>query len=265
MLVSQFNTSSHVASVLLIDFSEYSFLHFPHFHLFRPQHRKLHLLKNIRHINQETHQPPPPPPPSMLAVAMKNLLPAAGKRPNSPFPLVNFLSFLFFFIFGLTLGIILCFHYKSFSLNLQVSNGQFSIFTTQSLVQPPPPQPTFSSPPPTTATDDAPTTSHTESHSLKHGMSDEELLWRASMTPKIQEFPFERVPKIAFMFLTRGPVILAPLWEKFFKGNQGLYSIYVHSDPSFNGSEPEGSVFHGRRIASKVSCDHSFFYFLFSS
>lgn len=187
----------------------------------------------------------------MLAVAMKNLLPVAGKRPNSPFPLVNFLSFLFFFIFGLTLGIILCFHYKSFSLNLQVSNGQFSIFTTQSLVQPPPPQPTFSSPPPTTATDDAPTTSHTESHSLKHGMSDEELLWRASMTPKIQEFPFERVPKIAFMFLTRGPVILAPLWEKFFKGNQGLYSIYVHSDPSFNGSEPEGSVFHGRRIASK--------------
>lgn len=174
----------------------------------------------------------------MLPVAMKNLLPAAGKRPNSSFPLVNFLSFLFFFIFGLTLGIILCFHYKSFSLNLQVSNGQFSIFTTQSaLVQP---------------ADDAPTTSYMESDSLKHGMSDEELVWRASMAPKIQESPFERVPKIAFMFLTRGAVILAPLWEKFFKGNGGLYSIYVHSDPSFNGSEAEGSVFHGRRIASKV-------------
>lgn len=130
-------------------------------------------------------------------------------------------------------------------MNLQLSNGQFSIFTTQSaLVQP--------------ATGDAPTTSYIESDSLKHGMSDEEVVWRASMAPKIQEFPFERVPKIAFMFLTRGEVILAPLWEKFFKGNGGLYSIYVHSDPSFNGSEAEGSVFQGRRIASKVSCDHSF-------
>ncbi|KAA8529128.1 hypothetical protein F0562_034073 [Nyssa sinensis] len=84
-----------------------------------------------------------------------------------------------------------------------------------------------------------------------HDMNDEELLWRASMSPKILEYPFNRVPKVAFMFLTRGPVLLAPLWEKFFKGNEGLYSIYVHSDPSFNGSEPRNSVFHGRRIPSK--------------
>lgn len=71
------------------------------------------------------------------------------------------------------------------------------------------------------------------------------------MTPKIKKYPFDRVPKIAFMFLTRGPVILAPLWEKFFKGHEGLYTIYVHSDPSYNGSEPRESVFHGRRIPSK--------------
>ncbi|XP_047983337.1 glycosyltransferase BC10-like [Salvia hispanica] len=161
---------------------------------------------------------------------MKNPISAAVKRASFPSPMANLLAHLFFFISGLTFGIIICFHFKSFSFNLQVTNGQFSITTAQPSSSPPPPPP-----PP----------------SLMHGMRDEELLWKASMAPKIQEFPFKRVPKIAFMFLTKGPVVLAPLWDRFFKGSQGLYSIYVHSDPSFNGSEPEGSVFYGRRIASK--------------
>ncbi|CAN4124840.1 unnamed protein product [Withania somnifera] len=82
-------------------------------------------------------------------------------------------------------------------------------------------------------------------------MSDEELFWRSSMVPKVKNFPFERVPKVAFMFLTRGPVLLAPLWELFFKGHEGLYSIYVHSDPSYNQSQVESPLFHGRRIPSK--------------
>ena len=86
-----------------------------------------------------------------------------------------------------------------------------------------------------------------------HNMTEEELLWRASVVPRIRELPFKMTPKIAFMFLTRGPVFLAPLWERFFKGNEGLYSIYVHSHPSFNGTVPQSSVFHGRRIPSKVS------------
>lgn len=88
---------------------------------------------------------------------------------------------------------------------------------------------------------------------VMHDMDDEELLWRASMTAGIKKFPFQRVPKIAFMFLTKGPVYLAPLWEEFFKGNERLYSVYVHSDPSYNHSSPESPVFHGRRIPSKVS------------
>ncbi|GMI87844.1 hypothetical protein like AT1G68390 [Hibiscus trionum] len=86
---------------------------------------------------------------------------------------------------------------------------------------------------------------------VMHDMDDEELLWKASMTPRIARYPFDRVPKVAFLFLTKGPVLLAPLWEAFFKGHQGLYSIYVHSDPSFHSSEPNGSVFYGRRIPSK--------------
>ncbi|KAL8549498.1 hypothetical protein ACS0TY_008365 [Phlomoides rotata] len=181
---------------------------------------------------------------------MKNQSPnpfsVPGKLINTPF-LTNLLSNLFFFAIGLTAGVILCFHYKSFSLNLQVTNGQFSIFTSQ----PSSPQQlqSLSSP-----IRNASASSHVElqnTPSLMHEMSDQELLWRASMAPKIKEYPFKRVPKIAFMFLTRGPVILAPLWEKFFKGHQGLYTIYVHSDPSYNGSEPRDSVFHGRRIPSK--------------
>ncbi|CAI9096152.1 OLC1v1032235C1 [Oldenlandia corymbosa var. corymbosa] len=39
---------------------------------------------------------------------------------------------------------------------------------------------------------------------LWHSMSDEELLWRASMVPHNVKSPFNCTPKVAFMFLTRG-------------------------------------------------------------
>ncbi|KAK4256557.1 hypothetical protein QN277_006265 [Acacia crassicarpa] len=84
-----------------------------------------------------------------------------------------------------------------------------------------------------------------------HDMNEQELLWRASLVPKIKEVPFKHKPRVAFMFLTKGPVLLAPLWERFFKGNKGLYSIYVHSHPCFNETLPQSSVFYGRRIPSK--------------
>lgn len=87
---------------------------------------------------------------------------------------------------------------------------------------------------------------------LKHTMSDEELLWRASFDPRIKDYPFKRVPKIAFMFLTKGPLPLSPLWERFFKGNERFYSIYVHALPSYVADYPVSSVFHERQIPSKV-------------
>lgn len=94
-----------------------------------------------------------------------------------------------------------------------------------------------------------------EPGSVMHDMTDEELLWRASMVPLAggRPPPFRRVPKVAFLFLTRGPLPFAPLWEKFFAGHDGLYSVYVHADPSYNQSAPPGSVFSGRRVPSKVS------------
>ncbi|CAA0839818.1 Core-2/I-branching beta-1-6-N-acetylglucosaminyltransferase family protein [Striga hermonthica] len=179
-------------------------------------------------------------------------LPAAGKPIAAPYPLIGLLSHAFLFVSGLTLGIVLCFHYKTFSFNLHVTNGQFSIFTSQPLADQHPPPPPMSEPNRTAAGGGAVTwTDFLEPPGVMHGMTDRELTWRASMAPKAAGFRPGRRAKVAFMFLTRGPVVLAPLWEMFFKGHRGLYSVYVHSDPNYNGSEPEGSVFHGRRIDSK--------------
>ncbi|KAL3501752.1 hypothetical protein ACH5RR_036201 [Cinchona calisaya] len=186
-----------------------------------------------------------------------------------PLQYVNLLAFLLFFAIGLTAGILLSLQLNNITFNFQVNNGHslFSLSTFQPLS---PPQSSSSPrppPPPLAKKTTFPplqpvprSTKHKKGledflepqEIIMHEMNDEELLWRASMSPKIQEFPFERVPKVAFMFLTKGKVTLAPLWEKFFEGNEGLYSIYVHSNPSYNGSlEPHESVFHGRRIPSQ--------------
>lgn len=87
---------------------------------------------------------------------------------------------------------------------------------------------------------------------LIHNMSDKELLWRASFVPRIKKYPFKRDPKIAFMFLTKGPLPLAPLWERFLKGHERLYSIYIHSLPSYRPQFPPSSVFYNRQIPSQV-------------
>ncbi|CAK7353070.1 unnamed protein product [Dovyalis caffra] len=88
---------------------------------------------------------------------------------------------------------------------------------------------------------------------LLHQMRDEELFWRASFVPQIKKYPFRRVPKIAFMFLTKGPLPLAALWERFLKGHEGFYSIYIHPLPTFEAKFPPSSVFHQRQIPSQVA------------
>lgn len=87
---------------------------------------------------------------------------------------------------------------------------------------------------------------------LMHNMSDEELLWRASFMPQRKEFPFIRVPKIAFMFLTMGPLPLAPLWERLLKGHEKYHSVYIHSQVSSSAKFPASSVFYRRHIPSQV-------------
>lgn len=62
---------------------------------------------------------------------------------------------------------------------------------------------------------------------------------------------YQGPPKIAFMFLTRGPMPLIPLWERFLADFKDRASIYIHaSTPGYNVSDVIGnhSLFHGRQI-----------------
>ncbi|KAK6276516.1 hypothetical protein POUND7_006225 [Theobroma cacao] len=186
--------------------------------------------------------------------------PTSAKLFSSHFQLVH-LFHLVSFVIGLSLGIIV-----SSNSHLHIDH-LFSFSSLQPLLSPPPPPPPSllplsppplppppSLPPPPPPPPSVPHHSSFDSNiwpPLMHNMSDEELFWRASFVPRVKEFPFENVPKIAFMFLTKGALPLAPLWEMFFKGHEGLYNIYVHPHPLYKDSVPEDSVFYGRRIPSK--------------
>lgn len=87
---------------------------------------------------------------------------------------------------------------------------------------------------------------------LRHNMTDGELFWRASMVPKRRQYPYKRVPKVAFLFLTRGDLPLARLWERFFHGHEDHFSVYVHSPPDHRLNVSKTSPFYGRQIPSQV-------------
>ncbi|GLU18236.1 hypothetical protein SLE2022_345470 [Rubroshorea leprosula] len=198
----------------------------------------------------------------------------------------SFLSCLLFLVLGIGLGFSLSSYLKEITFNLQLN--QLSFLPPLSKSTPPPPTSISGQPPPPSISDQPPifisdqqeetaaslirkisspflVPNYTNSQNftqnglkeflrppkVMHDMEDEELLWRASMVPRIKEYPFKRVPKVAFLFLTKGPMIFAPLWERFFRGHKGFYSIYLHSHPFFNGTVPKRSVFYGRRIPSK--------------
>ncbi|KAH7331784.1 hypothetical protein KP509_20G050500 [Ceratopteris richardii] len=55
--------------------------------------------------------------------------------------------------------------------------------------------------------------------------------------------------KIAFMFLTRGPLPHEHIWERFFKGHESMYSVFVHA--SEEGHSRISPIFMGRDIWSK--------------
>jgi hypothetical protein len=64
-------------------------------------------------------------------------------------------------------------------------------------------------------------------------------------------------PKVAFLFLTRGPLYHELLWQKFFQGHDDRYSIYVHASLDgfvYNETTSKAPVFFDRQIKSiKVS------------
>ncbi|KAM0869007.1 hypothetical protein ACQ4PT_040962 [Festuca glaucescens] len=89
---------------------------------------------------------------------------------------------------------------------------------------------------------------------LMHDMTDEQLFWRAFMVPVAAgpPYPFKRVPKVAFMFLAgRGALPLAPLWERFFRGHEGRFSVYIHAPPGLAMNFSSDSPFYGRQIPSQ--------------
>ncbi|XP_018470120.2 LOW QUALITY PROTEIN: glycosyltransferase BC10 [Raphanus sativus] len=169
---------------------------------------------------------------------------------------LNLLSFSLILCCGIIIGILLHSSLQDISSTSSLSIQRISQLFLVSSPPPPPPPPTTPSPPPPPPPPSEPVHLGLKGFlrppkKIMHDMEDEELLWRASMEPKIRSYPFYRTPKVAFMFLTKGHLPLTPLWEKFFRGHEDLFNIYVHSYPSNNESYPEGSVFHGRQIPSK--------------
>ncbi|XP_028792948.1 glycosyltransferase BC10-like [Neltuma alba] len=165
--------------------------------------------------------------------------PLVAQLLGSKLTFIHLLRF-FFFVIGLSLGVTVSVYYKSFSFNLQ----ELCLSSPPRLLEPPPPQPWIQ-----------PSVSGSALYTqqpLMHSMDDEELFWRALMVPRRKKFQGEHAPKIAFMFLTKGPLHLSPLWETFFQGHQGLYTIYVHTHPLFNWTVPVDSVFYRTRIPSKA-------------
>ncbi|CAI7730858.1 unnamed protein product [Closterium sp. NIES-54] len=59
-------------------------------------------------------------------------------------------------------------------------------------------------------------------------------------------------PKIAFLFLVRGPLPLERVWQRFFQGHEGRYSIYIHASTADYECDKHvnSSVFRGRQIPS---------------
>ncbi|XP_050229072.1 glycosyltransferase BC10-like [Mercurialis annua] len=177
---------------------------------------------------------------------------------NTCLKLTHVLHFLFFVI-GLSFGMITCSYFKNF-LTFPFTNSQFinvyslSSFSSSSPppLLPPPPSPESS----LASSNSSAALIKQKEYSVMHDMSDDELLSKAcNVSVSVQENNSDDhkiVPKLAFMFLTYGPLPLAELWEKYFKGHEGFFSIYVHPHPSYNDSWPETSVFFGRRIPSQA-------------
>lgn len=73
---------------------------------------------------------------------------------------------------------------------------------------------------------------------------------RASSS-KVSHLSFSNArPKIAFLFLTNSDLVFAPVWSQFFSGNERLYNIYVHADPSAKLSDTH-KLFQNRFIPAK--------------
>ncbi|KAG8384096.1 hypothetical protein BUALT_Bualt04G0082500 [Buddleja alternifolia] len=171
--------------------------------------------------------------------------------PNTLRPLLKIAPSLL----GLSVGVVSTLCLRSFSFTIP-SPLSFcippSIISKPSLlfISPSPPPPDQLVPVAPNGTDDVSSKNKNQGFGLMHNMSDDELLSRAS-TVRDESNNNVSNYKVAFMFLTPGRLPLAPFWDRFFKGHEGKYSIYVHPHPSYNESVPQDSAFYARRIPSQ--------------
>ena len=159
--------------------------------------------------------------------------------------LAQILTYLVVFAGGVVMGLTTSSHIHNtnfISLPLHNYLPISNCSTTAPSPLPPPPPP----PPPLDMAD------FLHPPNLTHTLSDDELFWRASLMPNKEGYPFRRIPKVAFMFLTRGPLPMLPLWERFFNGHAPLFNIYVHAPPRFHLNVSLSSPFYARQIPSQV-------------
>ncbi|CAI5966007.1 unnamed protein product [Closterium sp. NIES-65] len=91
---------------------------------------------------------------------------------------------------------------------------------------------------------------------LKLSPEDEAMLRELRETRVEREKAASRVKhkyrKVAFMFLTKGPIPHAKLWERYFKGHEGSYSIYVHPAPGYEFPKNASALFRNNTIRSEA-------------
>lgn len=80
-----------------------------------------------------------------------------------------------------------------------------------------------------------------------HHLNYEDLQQKASLTS-----PKPLGAKIAFMFLVKDNIPFAPLWERYFRGHEDKYSIYIHAIPNYIPHFDPTSPFYKRFVPSKV-------------
>lgn len=178
---------------------------------------------------------------------------------------ISYFYHFVFFIFGVSLGTVATLYLKTFSFHLQYflyhanpdssSQPLYQIYQPQPAPPPAPPAKPEHIPLLLSNNNTTMIRSTSDKVSLMHNMTDQELFLEAIKVRGVVGVSNKKSPnKVAFMFLANGPLPLGPLWERFFKGHEGLYTIYLHQHPSFNETVPQDSVFFGRRIPSQVSC-----------
>ena len=77
------------------------------------------------------------------------------------------------------------------------------------------------------------------------------LFRRAALEAAAAEAEAAGPPKVAFLFLTNSDLTFAPLWERFFAGNEARLTVYVHADPAARLRLPATRSFRGRFVAAK--------------